>query len=32
MDVMSPMNETALAPGTGGLALNYFNILGEPTL
>ena len=24
MTVMSSMNETALAPGTGGLALNYF--------
>ena len=26
MTVMSSMNETALAPGTGGLALNSFRI------
>ena len=32
MTVMSSMKETALAPGTGGLALNYFRIFSEPTL
>ena len=32
MTVMSSMNETALAPGTGGLALNYFRIFSEPAL
>ena len=32
MTAMSSMNKTALAPGTGGLALNYFEILMEPEL
>ena len=32
MTVMSLMDETALAPGTSGLALNSFNILSEPAL
>ena len=32
MTVMSSMNETALAPGTGGLALNSFRIFSEPAL
>ena len=32
MRVMSLMNETALAPGTGGLALNSFRIFSEPAL
>ena len=32
MNVMSSMNETALAPGTGRLLLNSFKILREPTL
>ena len=30
--VMSSMNETALAPGTGALALNSFRIFSEPAL
>ena len=32
MTVMSSMNETALAPGTGGLALPSFKISREPAL
>ena len=32
MTVMSSMNETALAPGTGRLALNSFRIFSEPAL
>ena len=32
MTVMSSINKTALAPGTGGLALNYFRVLKEPAL
>ena len=32
MTVMSSMNETALAPGTGGLALKSFRIFSEPAL
>ena len=32
MTLMSSMNETALAPGTGGLALNSFRIFSEPAL
>ena len=32
MTVMSSMNETALAPGTGGLALNSFRIFSAPAL
>ena len=32
MTVMSSINETALAPDAGGLALNYFWIFSEPAL
>ena len=32
MAVMSLMKETALAPGTGGLAFNFFRIFSEPAL
>ena len=32
MTVISSMNETALAPGTGGLDLNSFRILRVPEL
>ena len=32
MTVMLSMNETALAPGTGGLALNSVRIFSEPAL
>ena len=29
---MSSMNETALAPGTGGLDLDVFRVFREPAL
>ena len=32
MIVMSSMNGTDLAPGTGGLSLDYFKILSESAL
>ena len=32
MTMMSSMNETVLAPGTGGLALNSLRIFSQPAL